>query len=70
MNILSVFIIGVIILLVAILLNYLAAVIGLTSWYEFLKDLKYPGLVNLAWLLILYPLCLGIIAFYSVKFLS
>lgn len=70
MNIFSVFAIGLLILFGAILLNYIAIILGLTSWYEFLKQPRYPGLLNLFWLFILYPFCLGVVAIYSTKLLN
>lgn len=70
MNILLIFLEGSAILLGAIILNALASVLGLMSWYEFLKNVRYPGLLNSVWLFVIYPFCLGLITYYSAKLLN
>ena len=65
---LKLYIIGISILVVAIFANFLAAKLGLLTWYDFLKSISEKGfqsvtsagLVNLLWLFILYPLSLGL----------
>lgn len=63
MQILLIFILGFIILAGAILLNVIAGGLGLTTWYDFLKNPKDVSVVSLIWLFILYPLGLGIIGY-------
>lgn len=64
---LKIYISGVFILLSAILLNGIAAKLGITSWYDFLKLVIEKGkqafdsvrLVDYCWLLLIYPFLLG-----------
>lgn len=61
------YIIGLTILLVAILANFIAAKLGLMSWYDFLNLLTANGTATFKevrffdylWLFIIYPLTLG-----------
>lgn len=69
MKVLYFFILGIIILVGAILLNTLASFLGLLSWFEFLKNPQKVTLVNYLWLLVIYPMCLGFIAYFSIKML-
>lgn len=62
------YIIGLAILITAILANLLASKLGLLSWYDFLNLLSDRGLegfkevrfFDYIWLLLLYPLALGL----------
>ena len=53
---------GLVILVVAILANFLAAQLGLKTWYDFLNQLGSGNTLNFKdgfWLFILYPMILG-----------
>ena len=59
------YIIGVSILLVAILCNFIISKLGIASWYDFLNNLTKNEPNNLSaidylWLFLLYPICLGL----------
>ena len=64
---LRLYIIGICILTVAIVANYIIGKLGLTSWYDFLNylndkessGLKQIRLIDYLWLLLGYPLILG-----------
>jgi len=63
MEVLKVFTLGWMILLGAIGLNAVANRLDLTSWYDLLTHNKIrPQLASLLWLLVVYPLGLGTIA--------
>lgn len=70
MKILFIFLLGIGILVGAIVLNYLASLLGLISWYEFLKDPKKAEFFSYIWLFIIYPLSLGLIGYGMVKLLN
>ena len=53
---------GLVILVVAIFANFLAAQLGLKTWYDFLNQLDSGNALNFKdgiWLFILYPIILG-----------
>jgi uncharacterized protein YneF (UPF0154 family) len=59
------YIIGVSILLVAIICNFIVSKIGIASWYDFLENIAKNepnnlSLIDYLWLFLLYPLCLGL----------
>lgn len=64
---LKVYIIGMTVLLIAILANALAGILGVMSWYDAIVSLQKNGaaslkqwkLMDYAWLFIVYPLILG-----------
>lgn len=64
---LKLYIIGLSILLVAIIANFIAAKLGLMSWYDFLNLLTAKGTATFKevrffdylWLFIIYPMALG-----------
>lgn len=72
---LKLYIIGIAILITAILANFLAAKIGLLSWYDFLNLLSNKGgegfvtvrFIDYLWLLLLYPLALGLGYWFGIK---
>lgn len=70
MKILFIFLLGVGILVGAIILNYLASLLGITTWYEFLKDPKKASILSYIWLFVIYPLGLGLIGYGMVKLLN
>lgn len=65
---LKIYIIGIAILLIAILANILAGILGLMSWYDAVLSLQKNGitalkrwrLVDYTWLFIVYPFILGL----------
>jgi hypothetical protein len=75
---LKIFIVGTGIIVVAIFINFLANVIGITTWYSFLKNISGNGFMNsvevgwldLIFLFIIYPLILGATAYYLLQFLE
>ncbi|MBT5503801.1 hypothetical protein HN858_02695 [Candidatus Falkowbacteria bacterium] len=67
MKILYIFIMGLMILFGAILLNLFASRVGLLSWFDFLKNPSKANMLSYIWLFILYPFGLGIIAYFSSK---
>lgn len=64
---LRLYIIGLLILIIAIIANVIAGKIGLSTWYDFGPDffrqgfpiIKEVGVVNFLWLFIIYPLMLS-----------
>lgn len=70
MQILQIFIIGVAILAGAIALNYIASLLSLVSWYEFLKNPSRLSVASMIWLFLLYPFALGFIAYCAFKLVA
>lgn len=58
MIIFKMYLFGVLLLFFAIVLNGLAQLIGLPSWYQFLLKPE-TSLLGYIWLFVGYPLCLG-----------
>lgn len=69
MLLIKIFITGLGVLAGAIALNYIAGLLGLTSWYTFLQKPKDTTLVSYLWLFVIYPLGLGALAYLFVKIL-
>lgn len=77
-EILVIFIMGLVILIGAIIINLLAGVLGLNTWYDVLisvnekgiKELFNQGFVSSLYLYITYPLILGLLGYYSYNFLK
>ena len=72
-----VFVVGFAILIGAIIVNILAGVLGLNTWYSFAIEigksgffsaLKGQGVVSLLFLFVVYPFLLGLIGYYSARF--
>lgn len=63
MIIIKIFLAGVIVLIGAILLNWLASVLSLPSWYDFLSSKTKLNFYSITWLFLLYPLGLGALAY-------
>ncbi len=74
-DMLRIYCIGIIVLLIAILANVLASVIGVMSWYDAVTGLQKNGWASLkdwswtdyVWLFVLYPVILGAAAYYGLK---
>jgi hypothetical protein len=72
---LKIYCIGIIVLLIAILANVLASVIGVMSWYDAFSSLQKNGWASLkdwswkdyVWLFVLYPVILGAAGYYGLK---
>ena len=59
------YIIGVSILIVVIVCNFIVSKLGITSWYDFLENITKNepnnlSLIDCLWLFLLYPLCLSL----------
>ena len=71
----QIFIAGLAILIVAIIINILANIIGIETWYGFINRIQRDGFLNsimevryhLIFLLIIYPFVLGLVAHYFFK---
>ena len=59
----AIFMLGVGILLGALLLNIGANMLGVTRWYEFIRESQPADSISYIWLFLLYPLLLGVIAY-------
>jgi hypothetical protein len=70
MKIIFIFLLGLGILAGAIALNIFASRIGFMSWFEFFKDPSKADSLSYIWLIILYPLGLGIVAYFVAKILD
>ncbi|MBA3679112.1 hypothetical protein H0W80_02890 [Candidatus Saccharibacteria bacterium] len=66
----KIFLIGTGLLGGAIALNYIASALSLTTWYTFLQKSKDTSVFSYIWLFIVYPLCLGALAYYLVSWLT
>ena len=73
---LKLFLIGIIILVGAILINALASLLNLVTWYSFLSNLARDGLrqglkntpiLSLIFLFLLYPFSLGFLAYLGLR---
>jgi len=71
---LNIFLSGLLILLVAIFINFLAESLGLSTWYNFLKNirtigisetLKSTGFLSYLFLFFIYPFCLGAVGYLA-----
>lgn len=76
---LKIYLSGLIVLLGAILINSLAGLFGLTTWYDFLKSAGDTGFANairtltavqLVFLFVLYPTGLGLLVYAAVRILK
>lgn len=77
-SILQIFIIGIGILIVAIVVNIFATLMGLETWYSFIIYAQKNGLAHslsakwphLLFLVFIYPFILGLTAYYLFKLLN
>ena len=74
MLLLKVYLAGLVVLIVAVVLNLLANVIGLATWYSFLNQVSQRGffpalqdlkMIEILFLILLYPLLLGLAAYLT-----
>ncbi|MGB2252193.1 MAG: DUF7672 family protein [Flavobacteriaceae bacterium] len=62
MELIKLYLVGLVVLVLAILANFLAAQLGLKTWYDFLNQWGAGNALNFKdglWLFVLYPLILG-----------
>lgn len=68
-TIFQIFVVGFVVLVGAVIINFLAGLAGLMTWYQFLLEFKEKGfnqgIFSLIFLFIIYPLLLGIISYYT-----
>jgi hypothetical protein len=78
MSLLTMFLLGILILLGAIIINVVASLLGIIGWYSyidmiraegFLSATKNVGILSILFMYIIYPLLLGLIAKYSIDYL-
>jgi hypothetical protein len=76
MQVLKIYLSGIVVLVGAILINGLAGLLGLPTWYTFLKSagelglwdaLRRLALVEVLFLFVLYPAGLGLLVFAAVR---
>jgi len=72
--ILKIFITGFSILFVALIINILAGLLGISTWYDFLHLIREKGflgafketsLISLIFLIFIYPFLLGLAGYFS-----
>jgi hypothetical protein len=68
--IIKIFLIGFTILVTAILLNIVAKLLNVATWYDFLQNKTVNSPIDFIWLFIAYPFLLGVAAYYINKLLS
>lgn len=75
----DIFLSGIIILIGVILINLVARVLKLNTWYDFINQIANQslkqsfvsqGIINLIFLFLIYPLLLGFIVWFCVKYLA
>ena len=64
------YLIGLAILAVAIILNIVAKRLSIKTWHDLAEDPKSVGKRHYIWLLIFYPLLLGLVAVMANKILA
>jgi hypothetical protein len=69
-KIIFIFILGISILAAALLLNFLAGKLSLSTWYDFVKDPGNTSVLSYIWLFIIYPFGLGLTAYLVSKFVD
>ena len=60
-----IYVIGISILIVAIIANFIAKIIGISTWYDFLNSFTDPissnfKFIDYLWLFFIYPIILGL----------
>jgi hypothetical protein len=68
--ILKIFIIGIAILVTAIVLNIIAKLLNVSTWYDFIQNKTLNNPLEIIWLFIIYPFVLGLVAYAINKVLS
>lgn len=76
MELLQIYFFGIVILIFAIIFNFVAKVLKISTWYDFLLDIKEKGLIkslssqgilSLIFLFFVYPFLLGIVVYFILK---
>jgi len=67
LKIIFILILGVGILAAALVLNFLAGKLSLSTWYDFVKDPGQTSFLSYIWLFVLYPFGLGLAAYLISK---
>jgi hypothetical protein len=76
MLVFKIYLVGIIILVAAVLLNVMAGWLGLSTWYSFLQDASQKGVshafqglnaLDYLFLFLLYPGLLGLAAYFSIR---
>jgi hypothetical protein len=74
MLILKIYLAGLVVLIVAVVLNLLANALGMATWYSFLNQVSQRGFllalqslkaIEILFLILLYPLLLGLAAYLT-----
>ena len=68
--IIKIFIIGIAILVTAIVLNIIAKLLNVSTWYDFIQNKTINNPIEIIWLFIIYPFVLGLVAYAINKVLS
>jgi hypothetical protein len=68
--IIKIFIIGIAILVTAIVLNIIAKLLNVSTWYDFIQNKTLNNPLEIIWLFIIYPFVLGLVAYAINKVLS
>ena len=68
--ILKIFIIGIAILVTAIVLNIIAKLLNVSTWYDFIQNKTINNPLEIIWLFVIYPFVLGLVAYIMNKVLS
>jgi uncharacterized membrane protein YidH (DUF202 family) len=55
------YLIGVVIIVAALLLNGFAELVGVKTWYRFIKEKTKNSFLDYLWLFLVYPFSLGIV---------
>ncbi len=67
MHVFLIFLLGASVLIGALILNGVASLLGLPTWYSFLVNPKETNALGYIWLFLVYPFSLGLIAYVAGK---
>jgi len=70
MTIFKMYLVGLGILVGAIVLNVVSRGLKIKGWYDFLQKPAQTNAVSYIWLFVVYPLCLGVLAYTLSRFLG
>lgn len=73
-----IFIVGVVILVGAIIINLIASALGLSTWFKFVADVQADGfaafakqgILSLLYLFVIYPAVLGALGYFGTTLIS
>ncbi len=66
----KIYLVGLAVLATAIILNIVAKMLNISTWYDFLQNKSIKNVIDVIWLFIIYPAALGLVAFVLYKFTS